>query len=329
VTRYGDLGSVTAALARALLDAGAVVAPVVDSRSPGSSFGAGRPGTLEIIGSSFVLTDPSAVLIRRPGRLINTPYLLGNLLWTIAGSDRLEDISYYNSRATLFSPDGIHIEGAWGPRLFGSPLTAGNQFATAVERLRRDPSTRRAVMSLLTADEIARNSLDLSCAATVQYMLREGKLHAVTVMRSQSLFGVLPYDVFLFTCMQGIAAAELDVPVGNYLHIATSLHVYEDELPLVRLISTQGVECLKLPTLPNLTTMKRLSFAESLFRKAANKGKANEIEEILAQLENEQAGELERIVVAKLAAYAFERCGMLERAAEVAKQAGVLSAHEE
>ena len=60
-----------------------------------------------------------------------------------------------------------------------------------------------------------------------------------TYMRSQSLTGLLGYDLFLFTFLQQILALELSVNLGTYTHMIGSLHAYEDEIDHLRRISPQ------------------------------------------------------------------------------------------
>ena len=46
-------------------------------------------------------------------------------------------------------------------------------------------------------------------------------------MRSNDIWTGFPYDVFSFTAMQIILAFQLGVGIGEYTHIAGSLHLYE------------------------------------------------------------------------------------------------------
>jgi thymidylate synthase len=46
-------------------------------------------------------------------------------------------------------------------------------------------------------------------------------------MRSNDAFWGLPYDVFLFTMLQELFAAELNVELGRYHHSVGSLHLYQ------------------------------------------------------------------------------------------------------
>ena len=71
-------------------------------------------------------------------------------------------------------------------------------------------------------------------------------------MRSQSAALVLPYDIFAFTFLQELVANELHIPLGEYWHICTSYHYYEDEEPLIKSILNAPREPLiRTPVMPD------------------------------------------------------------------------------
>ena len=52
-------------------------------------------------------------------------------------------------------------------------------------------------------------------------------------MRSNDLFRGLPYNLIQFTALQEIMAGWLEVRMGSYHHLSDSLHVYDEEVPVV------------------------------------------------------------------------------------------------
>jgi hypothetical protein len=161
-------------------------------------------------------------------------------LWTLAGSDDLAWISYYNSRGGAFSDDGVHLNGAFGHRLrAAAPL---DQLNAVIEQLRIDPASRRAVAHISSPVDALNRSRDRPCAVALQFLLRESRLQALTFMRSQSAAMVLPYDAFLFMCLQCWMAARLGVEPGCYHHVAGSFHVYEEELEFAQRIIDADME---------------------------------------------------------------------------------------
>jgi hypothetical protein len=75
---------------------------------------------------------------------------------------------------------------------------------------------------------------NMPCAIGFGLRIISNRLVLQTVMRSQSLYGVFPYDVFLFTTLQELIANELGLELGWYEHFMLSAHVYQHELKAVK-----------------------------------------------------------------------------------------------
>jgi len=81
---------------------------------------------------------------------------LGEALWYIAGSDKLEFIEYYVRRYREFSDDKVTLYGAYGPRLFR--MRRINQLANVTRKLRDETDTRQAVVQLFDARILWKNT---------------------------------------------------------------------------------------------------------------------------------------------------------------------------
>jgi thymidylate synthase len=235
---------------RDLLEHGHDVPPIEDPTSVASKFGQVPRRTTELLGYSFEVRDPRSCLALSSARSLRLPFCFGLFLWTMAGSDNAEWISYYNSRAHDFSDDGIYITAAFGKRLFGLPAT-GDQLDAIAKRLSGDPQSRRTVATIALPDDNVRRSRDYPCAIALQFFLREDHLHAITYMRSQSAAMVLPYDAFLFMAMQCWMASRLGVAPGPYRHVAGSFHIYEDEVQIAREVLQAGADPARIGPMPS------------------------------------------------------------------------------
>lgn len=215
------------AILRELRDSGADAAPTGDQASVGSRFGEQQRGAKEIVGAGFRLLNPRARIIQSPQRRVNLAFAIANALWVFRGSDSLSEIMFYNRRAADFSDDGKTLAGAAGSRLLRP--AESNQLTAAIQRLRTDPGSRRAVVQLFLASDLANPHRDTPCTIALQFLIRDGRLCCITFMRSQSAAFVMPYDVFLFTMIQEAVACELGIELGSYYHLCGSLHFYDDE----------------------------------------------------------------------------------------------------
>ena len=224
---------------------GKEVPSVSDPMSIGSDFGNKSRLTKEIIGFSFSIEDPRDRAIFIPNRKINLPFAIANCLWTLSGSDNLDFINFYNGRGSIFSDDNLTLHGAHGKRLFD--VSGLNQITHIIERLKFDNFSRRTVATIYHPNDNQDISRDIPCPIAIQFLQRDGRLNAITFMRSQSVVMVLPYDVFAFTFLQEALAIELGLELGSYYHLSGSFHYYSDEDELATKILQQDCSCLIQP----------------------------------------------------------------------------------
>ena len=100
------------------------------------------------------------------------------------------------------------------------------QLPFILSELRRNPDTRRAVMNIRDFEVDSKNA-DPACLQSIQYFIREGKLHCKVMMRSNDAPQASFMNAFAFIMLQKKVAGEIGVPVGSYTHRANSYHAYE------------------------------------------------------------------------------------------------------
>ncbi|SCX72794.1 thymidylate synthase [Variovorax sp. EL159] len=151
---------------------------------------------------------------------------LGELLWILAGSNRLDFIQHYIPRYDEFSDDKKTIYGAYGPRLFGK--TPNDQVARVIQLLKDKQDSRQAVLQLFDRTDTLEFHRDVPCTCTLQFMVRDSRLHMLTSMRSNDAWLGLPHDVFTFTMLQELVARSVGIELGEYKHAVGSLHLYDE-----------------------------------------------------------------------------------------------------
>lgn len=130
--------------------------------------------------------------------------------------------------------DGGALHGAYGPRL-------RTQLPFVVDRLKRDPDTRQAVATIWDPlYDLYDGPRDLPCTVDLVFRIRDGKLTLKTHMRSNDLWRGWCYDVLQFTLLQCTVANVLQVPVGPYVHLADSMHVYDENVEALTKVSQQN-----------------------------------------------------------------------------------------
>ncbi len=227
--------------------------------------------TLELFPATFTLTRPRRRCVANPERRWNLPLAIGEFCWHVSGSNELQFIEYYAKRWREFAEDGSTIRGScYGHRIFTQTHESRSQWEQIVELLQKDPASRRAVLNFQEQPEDLVNEKDIPCASTMQFLIRDSRLHAITCMRSNDAIWGLPYDVFLFTMFQELLASELGLPLGTYTHTVGSLHLYERHFDLAeRIVGVPVVPAAEMPAMEQHGQLRMFLDLESRLRTGA------------------------------------------------------------
>ena len=107
-----------------------------------------------------------------------------------------------------------------------------DQIPFVIEDLKRNPSSRRAVM-LVRDKSVDMGSEDPACLQHIQYFVRNGKLDCEILFRSNDACKATFMNAFALICLQEMIAKELGLEVGTYTHRANSFHCYEKDFGLL------------------------------------------------------------------------------------------------
>lgn len=100
-----------------------------------------------------------------------------------------------------------------------------DQWREALDILREDPSSRRAVMTVRLPGDITMT--DQPCLTMIQLLIRKGKLDMIVYFRSNDLYEATYMNAYALMELQMRWAKELGVEPGKYTHMVGSLHVYK------------------------------------------------------------------------------------------------------
>lgn len=198
----------------------------------------GRPvvsrglSTLELTGVTLEFPDPTGVMLPiGVNRKINTRLAAVEALQLVSGNG---DPSLLLRASPSYADVLVHPEnltyGSYGLRL-------RYQWDSLIGLLRREPDTRRAVLTIWREDDLSHDG-DRPCTLTLQFLIRDDRLELIVNMRSQDVYRGVPYDVFMFSQAQLSLAAQLGVGVGRYTHHVGSLHLYDSDREAVGMLTT-------------------------------------------------------------------------------------------
>lgn len=234
-----------------------LVDTVVDPQSIGSDWGREQRPFHEVLGGTFTIGPRDEVLFTSRARPLNIEYALVSSLWILLGRNDLASVSRFNPRGSAFSVDGFTLSAAFGHRLVNED---GDQIAAALRLINNDASTRRAICFIGRPHDLTDELRDFPCASLLQFFKRSDVLHAAVYMRSQSLFGVFPYDVVNFRYLQWQAAERLGLAPGRLHMNFGSLHIYAAERQRAEsFLAESDIASFALPELPwgNLSELMR------------------------------------------------------------------------
>jgi thymidylate synthase len=263
----------------------------------------------ELRGVTLQLPNPRARLSRSEsrGKVFSA---LGELLWYLSGSNATDHITHYISKYSEYDEGGI-IFGAYGPRLRGDT----DQLASVIDLLRERPSTRRAVIQIFEGADLREPHKDVPCTCTLQFLNREARLDLIVYMRSNDVFIGLPHDVFCFSMIQELVAQSIAVDVGQYIHVAGSLHLYDANAEDARRFLDEGYFGTKeMPPMPDLDPMAAVAELLALEEKLRSGSDPLSV----ALPSNEYWGDLARLLVV------FE-LDLADRRDEIASVVGQMS----
>jgi hypothetical protein len=172
-----------------------------------------------------VYLQPTERILFHTGRDANPWFHLMEAMWMLLGRDDVKFVSYYNKRMLEYSDDGVHLNGAYGHRW--RHMLGIDQLETAVQLLRAEPTTRRAVIEMWGVYDLW--SKDVPCNTHIYLRIFNGRLDLTVLCRSNDIiWGAYGANAVHFSVLQEYLAAQLGVPVGRMYQFSNNYHAYVD-----------------------------------------------------------------------------------------------------
>lgn len=178
--------------------------------------------TREVLGLQ-TRVDMTRPIVTNPDRNMGYRFMSAEAAWILSGDNRVSTISPFSRKISDFSDDGETFFGAYGPKIM-------DQLYYVVETLGHDPDSRQAVINIWR--EKPPKSKDIPCSISVQFLIRDNKLHCQYTMRSSDAWLGWVYDVFNFSMLSGVVLLALghqypQLQLGFLTLTAGSQHLYD------------------------------------------------------------------------------------------------------
>jgi thymidylate synthase len=109
-----------------------------------------------------------------------------------------------------------------------------SQMPFVLSELSRNPDSRRAVIDVRDWEiDTMTGNTSPACLQHIQFFIRNNKLHAKFLMRSNDAPKATFMNMFAFIMLQKKVADELNTGMGVYTHRANSFHCYERDFKLL------------------------------------------------------------------------------------------------
>ncbi|WP_225754110.1 thymidylate synthase [Actinotalea sp. Marseille-Q4924] len=159
------------------------------------------------------------------------------LLWFLRGDPNVRWLQ--ENGVTIWdewaAPDG-DLGPVYGVQWRSWPTPDGgtvDQLAQVIETLRRDPDSRRMVVSAWNVADIPRMAL-APCHAFFQFYVADGRLSCQLYQRSADLFLGVPFNIASYALLTHMVAQQADLEVGDLVWTGGDCHVYDNHVDQVR-----------------------------------------------------------------------------------------------
>ena len=198
-------------------------------------------GTLSIFGHQMRF-DLSAGFPLTTTKKIHLKSIIYELLWFLAGDT---NVGYLNEHGVTIWNEWANATGELGP-VYGRqwrswPAPDGStidQIANVVAAIRRDPDSRRLIVTAWNPAEIHKMALP-PCHCLFQFHVAGGRLSCQLYQRSADVFLGVPFNIASYALLTLMVAQVTRLEPGEFVHTLGDAHLYRDHLEQARLQLTR------------------------------------------------------------------------------------------
>jgi thymidylate synthase len=159
--------------------------------------------------------------------------IIHELLWFLQGST---NVRYLNEHGVRIWDEWADEKGELGP-IYGRqwrswPTPDGravDQVAKLVEGLKRDPDSRRHIVSAWNVGELDQMALP-PCHCLFQFYVGQGRLSCQLYQRSADMFLGVPFNIASYALLTLMVAQVTSLAPGEFIHTFGDVHLYLNHL---------------------------------------------------------------------------------------------------
>lgn len=179
-------------------------------------------GTKGLYNVSIHLKEPTNRLITTPWRKFSPKYAEREWQWYLSGNPSVHELEKH---APVWK--NMHNGNQMVQSNYGWLWNRNGQLDKCIDQLMKDKTTRQAWVTFYDGKEKDNYAFDTPCTIGIGFYIHNNLLNATCVMRSCDLVFGFCNDQYCFTKLQQHVAQALNLEVGEYVHFANNLHIYE------------------------------------------------------------------------------------------------------
>jgi len=194
-------------------------------------------GTLSLFGGQlrFDLADGFPMLTTKR---LHWPSIAHELLWFLSGET---NVAYLRANGVTIWDEWADASGDLGP-VYGHqwrswPSRDGgtiDQISWLVDEIRRNPNSRRLVVSAWNVADLDRMALQ-PCHCLFQFYVARGRLSCHLYQRSADVFLGVPFNIASYALLTHLIAQQTDLAPGDFVHSFGDVHLYVNHIAQARL----------------------------------------------------------------------------------------------
>jgi thymidylate synthase len=193
-------------------------------------------GTLSVFGYQmrFDLSERFPLLTTKK---LHTRSIIHELLWFLQGST---NVAYLRANGVTIWDEWADANGELGP-VYGYqwrswPAPDGrhiDQISQVLDELRRNPASRRLIVSAWNVADLPRMAL-APCHALFQFYAASGRLSCQLYQRSADVFLGVPFNIASYALLTRMVAQVTGLEPGEFVHTLGDAHLYLNHLDQAR-----------------------------------------------------------------------------------------------
>ncbi len=192
-------------------------------------YGTDFAGTKALFNIGFEMTDSVDNNINHKWRNWKQDYAASEWAWYMTGDRNIETLGKLYGKVPAIWKRMADNHGNVNSN-YGYQWGRNSQLDYVIEKLKQDPNTRQAAISIYDCKEHSLYKNDTPCTYAVQFTVVNKFLYMCVTMRSNDLWFGFCNDQYCFSELQKLVAEETGYSIGSYFHFAHNLHLYNRDL---------------------------------------------------------------------------------------------------